>query len=209
MRPRFDERFGPRGFRPPGAHRHGGFGGFGGFGPGGPGGPGPFPGGPGPRGRRRGGHGHGRRGRRGDVRSAVLTLLAEQPRHGYEIIGEIGERSGGFWQPSPGSVYPTLQLLADEGLVRSSEDGGKRLYELTDEGRAAAGKQDGPPPWEHFAKEADPHEVELRDAAGALMGAMRQVWAVGTSAQQAKAIEVINDARRALYGILGESPAGE
>lgn len=154
----------------------------------------PRPGGPG---------GHGRRGRRGDVRAAILALLAEKPRHGYEIIGEIGERSGGFWRPSPGSVYPTLQLLADEGLVRSSEDGGKRLFELTDEGRAATEKQ-GSPPWEQFTSDVDPSEVALREATGALMGAAQQVSQVGTSAQKTRAVEVLDEARRALYGILGE-----
>src|SRR4051794_24787319 len=97
------------------------FGGLGDFGPG-------FGPGFGPRGGRGRGHGPGRRGhggrrsRRGDVRAAILALLAEQPRHGYEIIREIGERSGGFWRPSPGSVYPTLQLLADEGLVVSKDE---------------------------------------------------------------------------------------
>src|SRR3979490_1158079 len=97
------------------------------------------PAGRGGRGAGRGPGGLGGRGRDGGmVRAAILALLAEQPRHGYEIIGEIGERSGGFWKPSPGSIYPTLQLLADEGLVTSTEDNGKRLFELTGEGRAAA-----------------------------------------------------------------------
>src|SRR5882672_8468868 len=121
-----------------------------------------FPGwGPGP-GRRGRGHG-GRRGRRGDVRAAILALLAERSMHGYEMIQEIGERSGGLWRPSPGSVYPTLQLLADEGLVTSSEgSGSKRLFELTDEGRAAAERLDSTPPWEHFAQDVDPDDVTLR-----------------------------------------------
>lgn len=151
----------------------------------------------------------GRRGRRGDVRSAILTLLTEQPRHGYEIISEIAERSGGFWKPSPGSIYPTLQLLADEGLVRSTEDGGKRLFELTDEGRAAAEKLDSTPPWEHFAHDVDPNDVKLRDAAGALMGAMRQIAMVASNDQKTRAIEAIDETRRALYGILGEPPADD
>ncbi|MEU6642288.1 PadR family transcriptional regulator [Saccharomonospora sp. NPDC046836] len=191
MRQPFASEFGRQAFGPRAA-----FGGFPpGWGPGRRGRPMPRPGGP------------GRRGRRGDVRTAILALLAEQPRHGYEIIGEIGERSGGFWRPSPGSVYPTLQLLADEGLVRSSEEGGKRLFELTEEGRAAAEKLDGTPPWEHFAHHADPSEVKLRDAAGALMGAMHQVSHVGTSAQKERAVEALNETRRTLYGILGETAA--
>ncbi|MFD2396847.1 PadR family transcriptional regulator [Prauserella oleivorans] len=175
-----------------------------------PGGFGPFPP-PGPFGRggphRRHG-GRGRRGRRGDVRSAILALLAEQPRHGYEIIREIGERSGGFWRPSPGSIYPTLQLLADEGLVHSSEESGKRLFDLTDEGRAAAGKLDTPP-WEQFTQNADPNEVKLREASGALFNAIRQVSLVGTTSQKARAVETIDTARRELYGMLGEAPTDE
>lgn len=135
---------------------------------------------------------------------AILTLLAEQPRHGYEIISEIGERSAGLWRPSPGSIYPTLQLLADEGLVLSSEGGGKRLFELTPEGRTAVEQQESTPPWEHMAQEADPVEVDLRTAVGALMGAMHQVSAAASTAQKTKAVSVINEARRALYGILGE-----
>src|SRR3954454_4068329 len=75
---------------------------------------------------------------RGDVRAAVLALLAEQPMHGYQIIHEIEERSGGSWKPSPGSVYPTLQLLADEGLIRAEESNGRKTFSLTEEGRAEA-----------------------------------------------------------------------
>ena len=81
------------------------------------------------------GDGAGRR--RGDIRSAILALLAERPMHGYEIIGELTERTDGLWRPSPGSIYPTLQLLEDEGLVTAQADeaGGKRRYALTEEGR--------------------------------------------------------------------------
>src|SRR5436305_9890415 len=115
--------------------------GFGrGFGPGGFG-----PGfGAGPRGGRRGAH--GRRGRRGDVRAAILVLLAERPMHGYEIIQEVAERSQDLWKPSPGSVYPTLQLLVDEGLIVGTEtEGSKKLFALTDTGREAAEKVATPP----------------------------------------------------------------
>src|ERR1700704_5129922 len=110
-------------------HRHHGFGrarGFGQQGPGvafGPGGPfGPF--------------GRGRKARRGDVRTAALLLLAEEPRNGYQIMQELEERSEGLWRPSPGSVYPALQQLEDEGLIRSEEADGRRLYHLTEAGRA-------------------------------------------------------------------------
>ena len=93
--------------------------------------------------------GGGTRMGKGDVRTAVLTLLAEKPMHGYQIIQQIEERSGGSWKPSPGSVYPTLQLLADEGLIKAEEAGGRKTYSLTEEGRevadAAAEKS---APWE-------------------------------------------------------------
>jgi DNA-binding PadR family transcriptional regulator len=139
------------------------------------------------------------------VRAAILALLAERSMHGYEMIQEIGERSGGLWRPSPGSVYPTLQLLADEGLVTSTDgSGSKRLFELTDEGRAAAERLDSTPPWEHFTQDADPDDVNLRSATGLLMGAMFQVSNAATATQKARAIDVINEARRELYAILGE-----
>src|ERR1700756_2001484 len=107
---------------------------------GGPFGPGFGPGGP------RGGRRGRGRGRRGDVRSAILALLTERPMHGYEMIQEIAQRSNGLWRPSPGSVYPTLQLLVDEGLIVGTEtEGSKRLFELTDDGREAAAKTQTPP----------------------------------------------------------------
>jgi DNA-binding PadR family transcriptional regulator len=128
--------------------------------------------------------------------------------HGYEMIQEIGERSGGYWRPSPGSVYPTLELLADEGLITTTSEGSgsgsKRLFELTDEGRAAVEKRGGPPPWELIAQDVDPDDVSLHDATGLLMGAMFQVANAATGAQKARAIDVINEARRELYAILGE-----
>jgi DNA-binding PadR family transcriptional regulator len=167
--------------------------------------PGWGPGGPGHR-HRQGRRGPGgRRGKRGDVRAAILALLAEQPRHGYEIIREIGERSGGFWKPSPGSVYPTLQMLADEDLVVSKDEGGKKLFELTESGRAAAEQQDAVPPWEHIAHDVDPVEVNLRKAGATLAAAVMQVMHAGSEAQQARAVDVLNEARRTIYGILAEA----
>jgi DNA-binding PadR family transcriptional regulator len=184
------------------------------FGPGGPGGFGPgfgpgFGFGPGPRGRRGGGPGHpgrGRgRGKRGDVRAAILTLLTERPMHGYEMIQEIAERSKDLWKPSPGSVYPTLQLLVDEGLLVAGEsDGSKKLFELTDEGRAAAEKIETAP-WDEIAEGADPGQVNLRTAVGQLFGAVRQAAVAGTSEQQQRIVDIVNNARREIYGILGET----
>src|SRR5262245_13544395 len=143
--PRRDPRhFGPGGpGEPPPPPPPPGWGGFG-RGPGGnPFGGNPFGGNPfwfggGRRGRRGfdwGPFGRGPRVRKGDVRAAVLVLLAEQPRNGYQIIQEISERSGGLWKPSSGSVYPALQQLEDEGLVETESVDGKRSFKLTETGR--------------------------------------------------------------------------
>ncbi|MFI9009543.1 PadR family transcriptional regulator [Actinosynnema sp. NPDC053489] len=202
-------------------HREHGFGdprrGFGGGGGGFGGGfdRGPFPGGPfsGPplppeppgffghgRGRGRGG-----RQRKGNVRAAVLALLAERPMHGYEMIQEIGRRTDGLWRPSPGSVYPTLQLLADEGLVASTEEaGGKKLFTLTETGREEAAKLDDTPPWQQVNDDLDTHAAKLRTAARHLGAAMQQMAVAGTREQQARAVEILGEARRKLYAILGE-----
>ena len=173
-----------------------GFGPRGGFGPGFGFGPG------GPRGRR--GHGHGR-SRRGDVRSAILVLHADRPMHGYEMIQEIAERSDGAWKPSPGSIYPTLQLLVDEGLIVGAEtDGKKKLFELTDEGRRAADNV-VTPPWEEMADGVPPAEQNLRTAAGKLFGALAQAAHAADPDQQQRIIEIVNTARREIYQILGDS----
>ena len=158
----------------------------------------------GPRGGRRG-TGRGRRGRRGDVRAAILTLLAERPMHGYEMIQEIAERSQNLWRPSPGSVYPTLQLLVDEGLIVGTEtEGSKKLFELTDAGRAAAEKVETPP-WEQIVDGVDPGHVTLRSAVGQLLGAVAQSAYTANEEQQQRIVDIVNNARREIYHILGES----
>ncbi|MFE3634491.1 PadR family transcriptional regulator [Streptomyces sp. NPDC059168] len=198
----------------PGRPGRGGFGGFGGFegrraafGPFGPGGPGWGPGGPGfgsgpwgPRGR----GGPRGRARRGDVRASILALLKEGPMHGYEMIQEIAERSGGAWKPSPGSVYPTLQLLEDEGLIASESEGGKKLFTLTDSGRTVA--EDGPEaPWEEASRGVDWEALgEIRQAGMGLMQAFGQVWNTGTKEQREKALAVVTEARKKLYLILAD-----
>ncbi|WP_079102465.1 PadR family transcriptional regulator [Streptomyces sp. TP-A0356] len=195
----------------PGQHARGGFdgrrGAFGPFGPGGPGGPG-FggpgffgPGGP------WGGRGRGGprgRARRGDVRASILALLKDRPMHGYEMIQEIAERSGGAWKPSPGSVYPTLQLLEDESLITSETEGGKKLFALTEAGRAAA--DEGPEaPWEEASRGVDWEALhEIRQAGFGLMEAFGQVWKTGSKDQRDKALAVINEARKKLYLILAD-----
>jgi DNA-binding PadR family transcriptional regulator len=152
----------------------------------------------------RGFGGPGMRARRGDVRSAVLRLLAEQPMHGYQIIQELSARSEGAWSPSAGSVYPILQLLADEGLVTAEETGGKRVFSLTAAGAAAAAEAaDQPAQWEEVAQ-GDAVGNEYREAAGKLMQAVFQIGKSGTSEQRASAAEVLADARQKLYAILAE-----
>ena len=182
----------------------GGFRGFGrsfggpGFGPG-FGGPGFGRGGP-----RGGGRGRGR-GRRGDVRAAILSLLVERPMHGYEMIQEIAARSQDLWKPSPGSVYPTLQLLVDEDLIKSAPgEGSKKLFELTDAGRETAEKIETPP-WEEITDGADPGHANLRGAVGQLMGAVAQSAHAASAEQQQRIVDVVNNARREIYGILGET----
>ena len=154
---------------------------------------------------RRGGPRGGGRGRRGDVRAAILKLLTDRPMHGYEMIQEINERSQQLWKPSPGSVYPTLQLLVDEGLLVSTEaEGSKKLFELTDEGRAAAEKIETAP-WDEIASDADPGALGLRNAVGQLMGAVAQSAHAATPEQQQRIVDIVNNARREIYSILGEN----
>lgn len=169
----------------------GGFGGWGG--PGGGPGFGPF--------------GRGQRAGRGDVRAAILVLLGESPMHGYQVIQELSERSAGMWRASPGSVYPTLQLLEDEGLVRSEEVEGKRVFHLTDAGTAEAAKRAAgtPAPWEMGA-ENEPF-AELRNLGFGVVTAVMQVVQSGNEGQIQKAKEILSEARRSLYRLLaGDEP---
>ncbi|HET8657748.1 MAG TPA: PadR family transcriptional regulator [Micromonosporaceae bacterium] len=174
--------FGP--WRPP----------FGGHGPGfGPGfGPGP--------GRRR-----GRGGRRGNVRAAVLALLTERPMHGYEMISELDARTGGIWRPSPGSIYPTLQLLEDEGLIASETSEGRKRFTLTEAGHAEAAHAAENAPWQEFADDTVSQAQDFREAAFGIMHALRQVGFAGTDEQRARALEVLTETKRKLYAILADS----
>jgi DNA-binding PadR family transcriptional regulator len=150
--------------------------------------------------------GPGRRARRGDVRAAALALLTERPMHGYEMIQELEERTDGVWRPSPGAIYPALQLLEDQGLVTADAEAGKRLFSLTDTGREEAAKLGDRKPWDDVTAGIDPSQFKLRDALGPIAVAARQVAIDGTPAQQTAAAEVRAEARRKLYSILAESP---
>ena len=144
---------------------------------------------------------------RGDVRSAVLALLAEEPMHGYQIIQEIGRRSGGAWKPSPGSVYPTLQQLEDEGLVRAQEQDGRRVYRLTDEGRrvVADRAKEFAALWEGVAPSED--DTALGDLIFQVGAAFVHVARTGTPEQMAEARKVLGRTRADLYRILGDQDA--
>jgi DNA-binding PadR family transcriptional regulator len=147
----------------------------------------------------------GPRAGRGDVRSAVLALLTEQPMHGYQIIQAIHQRSGGTWKPSPGSVYPTLQQLEDEGLVRAQEQDGRRVYRLTEEGqRVAAERADEfATLWETVAPSED--DTQLGDLIFQLGAAFVHVARTGTAEQMAEARKVLARTRADLYRILGDT----
>lgn len=147
----------------------------------------------------------GSRMQRGDVRAAVLALLAEQPMHGYQIISEIDERSGGSWKPSPGSVYPTLQLLADEGLVKVDESEGRKTYSLTDEGRQAADASgEKSAPWKSSGAKDSGRVSSLAKAGVDLAQAAAQVGRTGTPDQVKQAVDALAEARRKLYSILAQ-----
>jgi DNA-binding PadR family transcriptional regulator len=163
---------------------------------------GPFGGPGGPFGR--GGRGRGR-ARRGDVRLALLRLLAEQPANGYQLMQTIEERSGGRWRPSPGSVYPTLSQLEDEGLIKSAEADGSRRFEITDAGREhLESRGDEPEPWKAADEEGENAITELAPLVIQIGKAAWQVATVGDEAQRARAVEVLAESRRALYRILAE-----
>jgi DNA-binding PadR family transcriptional regulator len=148
--------------------------------------------------------GRGRKARRGDVRAAALVLLDEEPRNGYQLMQEIEQRSDGAWRPSPGSVYPALQQLEDEGLVRTIQADGRRVYELTDAGRAHVEEQRAElgAPWEAFTRDVGDEMRELGGLIKDVAIAAAQVLRAGDEVQVERARKVLADAKRALYLIL-------
>jgi DNA-binding PadR family transcriptional regulator len=155
----------------------------------------------------RGGRGHGRgrhRVRRGDVRSAILALLDDRPMHGYEMIQELEERTGGRWRPSAGSIYPTLQLLEDEGLIKCDEVNDRKVYALTDSGREAVpDRTEGKRPWEEGDDDSPHHK--LRAEAFRLRAALMQIGRAGEEDQVKEAVEILTDTRKRIYSILAEA----
>jgi DNA-binding PadR family transcriptional regulator len=152
------------------------------------------------------GHGRGRGpgGKRPNVRAALLALLAERPMHGYEMIQELESRTGGIWRPSPGSVYPTLQLLEDEGLIEADASGGRRRFTVTGAGRDEANRAAENPPWQEFTDDTVSQAQDFREASFGIMNALRQVAFSGTPEQREQALTILNDTRRRLYAILAE-----
>ncbi len=147
----------------------------------------------------------GPKARRGDVRAAILAVLAEQQMNGYQIIQEIAERSGGVWKPSPGSIYPTLQQLEDEGLVSADQESGRRTFTLTEEGRCyvESHPEEVAAPWQTMTAAAgDDDENGLKPLIGQVAAAMWQIQAVGNFDQQAQTREALAELRRTLYAIL-------
>jgi len=158
-------------------------------------GPGPFPGRP--------------KVSRGDVRAAILRLLAEEPMHGYQIMSELSARTDGMWQPSPGSIYPTLNQLEDEDLVRAEERDGKKVYALTDQGLEKVASSDEEAPWDRFASPHSSGLIALRDAGFQLGAAVMQVARAGSDDQAVRAREILDEAKRRIYEILaGEDTTG-
>ena len=175
----------------------------------GPHGRGPGPGGPGFGpwgGRGPWGPPRGRRRERGDVRAAILLLLAEQPRHGYEILTEISDRSDGRWQPSPGSIYPVLKRLARDGLVQPEHENGKRIFSLTDEGRAVveAEKDGWGEPWTQENDPAAEASMELFAEGKQLGAAVWQVSQGNDPEQIAATMVILAEARKKIYGVLAQ-----
>ncbi|MCT9929351.1 PadR family transcriptional regulator [Planotetraspora sp. A-T 1434] len=140
--------------------------------------------------------------RRGDVRVALLALLSEEPRNGYQMIEEISRRSGGIWRPSPGSVYPALQQLEDEGLVRSEESGGSRTYRLTEEGRRHADAS--AEPWAEVARSLPEDRHELRMLWGQLGEAFVHLTHVADDRQVAETKKLLKETRKTMFRILAE-----
>jgi len=150
--------------------------------------------------------GRGPKARRGDVRAAALLLLAEEPRNGYQLMQEIETRTNGLWRPSPGSIYPVLQQLEDEGLVRPDGPEGRRAYQLTDAGRAYLSEhaEELGSPWDAVTESAGEGARDFQFLIAQLVIAARQVAQVGSVTQAEEAKRILGEARRGLYRVLAE-----
>jgi DNA-binding PadR family transcriptional regulator len=148
----------------------------------------------------------GRRASRGDVRAAVVLLLAEEPRNGYALMQEIERRSGGVWRPSPGSIYPALQQLEDQGFIRMQEGGPGRTFELTDAGHRLVEehRDELGEPWAAATGGLPKEAFEVRELLSQVAAAAMQVIQAGTADQRAQAVTLLTETRRSLYRLLAE-----
>ncbi len=145
---------------------------------------------------------------RGAVRPFLLIALLDGPAHGYEIIRRLEELSRGIWRPSPGSVYPTLQMLEDAGVLIGHNEGGKRVYALTEDGRIEADRAiavGAAERWDATANPEDVQRADFRAAVGDLHVAARQVREVADQDQLERAVTIVREARQKLYQLLIES----
>jgi DNA-binding PadR family transcriptional regulator len=141
--------------------------------------------------------------RRGEIRPLILAVLRQKPMHGYEVIQELESQSGGRWRPSAGSVYPTLQQLADEGLVTSTEVDGRRTYTLTEAGQKVAAETGARSPWTESESDSDDQPDVMR-LAMQLAAAVVQVQKIGSPRARAEATKVLTDARKQMYRLLAD-----
>ena len=152
-------------------------------------------------------HGHMFRGwsgyqaKRGDMSPILLRVLDEKPMHGYEIIRSLEKKSHGFWRPSAGSVYPTLQMLEEQELVTSHDEVGKKIYTLTEAGQEEAKKAEGKGPWEHRSGQHFEHMTEMRETIAGSIGAMKQVMRHGTNDQRKQVMAILEEMRQKLEAV--------
>ena len=154
--------------------------------------------------------------RRGDVRAAILDMLKDEPMNGYQLISQIAERSGGAWKPSPGSVYPTIQQLEDEGLVESDDERGRRTLRLSEDGRRYVEEHadELAETWVPFGGEprdssrSGSDYSNLKPEIGQVMAAVWQIVTTGTDRQRREAINILVETRRSLYGLLADGDDG-
>ncbi|GEL94109.1 PadR family transcriptional regulator [Cellulomonas composti] len=155
-------------------------------------------------------HGRGRRAGRGDTRAAILLLLADGPRHGYQLIQDIEQRTEGRWRPSPGAIYPALAMLEDEGLVDLRVEAGRKQARLTEAGAAYVAERSAElgDPWQAASERPEHPGRAMHEAVSTLAMAAEQVARTGSPTQVQRAAAVLEQARRDLYRLLAEPAEG-